>query len=115
MPINPTPSPTAAAVTPISRTPEIHISSLVIQHSPAQTDAIQTAASAIDGLDWCVSENGKAVVTLVTSSAGAVMDRIAALNALPGVHTATMVYHHCESADAIDGPTDGPAANRAAP
>ncbi len=113
MPINPTPSPTAAA--PISRTPEIHISSLVIQHSPAQTNAIQAAASAIDGLEWCVSENGKAVVTLVTSSAGAVMDRIAALNALPGVHTVTMVYHHYESADAIDGPTDGPAASHATP
>ncbi len=114
MPINPTPSPTAAA-TPASRTPEIHISSLVIQHNPAQTDAIQAAASAIDGLEWCVSENGKAVVTLVTRSAGAVMDRIAALNALPGVHTVTMVYHHYESADAIDGPTDGPAASHAAP
>lgn len=112
MPINPTPSPTA---TPASRTPEIHISSLVIQHSPAQTDAIQAAASAIDGLEWCVSENGKAVVTLVTRSAGAVMDRIAALNALPGVHTVTMVYHHYESADAIDGPTDGPVASHAAP
>jgi periplasmic nitrate reductase NapD len=113
MPINPTPSPAADASA--RRTPEIHISSLVIQHSPAQTNAIQAAASAINGLEWCVSENGKAVVTLVTSSAGAVMDRIAALNALPGVHTTTMVYHHYESADAIDGPAAGPAASHAAP
>ncbi len=105
MPVNPSPSPTQSAPTaPLARAPEVHISSLIVQHDPARTDAIRAAASAIDGLDWCAAENGKAIVTLVTPTAHAVLDRIAALNALPGVHTATMVYHHCEPADAIDGP-----------
>ncbi|BAI70907.1 periplasmic nitrate reductase [Azospirillum sp. B510] len=84
------------------RQPEIHISSLVIQHSPDRADAVREAASAVAGLDWCAAENGKAVVTLVTASAGEVIDRIAELNAVPGVHTTTMVYHHYEPADAID-------------
>ncbi|MDR6773912.1 chaperone NapD [Azospirillum sp. BE72] len=84
------------------RAPEVHISSLVIQHSPDCTEAVREAANAVDGLEWCASENGKAVVTLVTSSAAEVVDRIAQLNAVPGVHTTTMVYHHYEPADAID-------------
>ncbi|AWU92849.1 chaperone NapD [Azospirillum ramasamyi] len=84
------------------RAPEVHISSLVIQHSPDRTEAVREAAAAVSGLEWCVSENGKAVVTLVTASAAQVVERIAELNALPGVHTTTMVYHHYEPADAID-------------
>lgn len=88
--------------TPRTRTPEIHISSLVIQHNPDRTDAVRAAAATIAGLDWCASENGKAVVTLETASAGAVMDHIATLNAVPGVHTTTMVFHHYEPADAFD-------------
>ncbi len=94
--------------TPQMRTPEIHISSLVIQHNPDRADAVRAVAAGIDGLDWCASENGKAVVTLVTASAGAVMDHIATLNAVPGVHTTTMVYHHYEPADAVDEPVAGP-------
>ncbi|MBP2230225.1 nitrate reductase NapD [Azospirillum agricola] len=83
----------------MTATPETHISSLVIQHSPDRTEAVREAASSIAGLDWCASENGKAVVTLVTASAGAVIDHIATLNAVPGVHTTTMVFHHYEPAD----------------
>lgn len=95
----------------MNKTPEIHISSLVIQHSPERTDAVKAAATAIAGLEWCVAENGKAVVTLITHSTGAVMDHIATLNAVPGVHTTTMVYHHYESADAVDVQIDVPAAS----
>ena len=86
----------------MNQTPELHISSLIIQHNPERIDAVRAAAATIPGLDWCVAENGKAVVTLVTRSAGAVMDHIATLNAVPGVHTTTMVYHHYEPADAVD-------------
>ncbi|CAO3423577.1 chaperone NapD [Azospirillum doebereinerae] len=88
------------------RTPEIHVSSLVIQHSPDRTESLREAATAIAGLDWCAAENGKAVVTLVTRSAHEVLDHIATLNAVPGVHTTTMVFHHYEpeDADAVEAP-----------
>ncbi|MCG5240179.1 chaperone NapD [Azospirillum doebereinerae] len=86
------------------RTPEIHVSSLVIQHNPDRTESLREAAAAIAGLDWCAAENGKAVVTLVTGSAHEVLDHIATLNAVPGVHTTTMVFHHYEPADAVEAP-----------
>lgn len=93
---------------------EIHVSSLVLQHSPDRTDAIRAAATAIPGLDWHAAENGKAVVTLVTATSREVVGHIETLNALPGVHTATLVYHHYEDAEAIDQPIQdqsiGPAA-----
>lgn len=105
MPVNPSPSRAQSERSaPLARVAEIHISSLIVQHDPTRTDAIRDAASVIDGLEWCAAENGKAIVTLVTPTAHAVLDHIDALNALPGVHTATMVYHHCEPADAIDAP-----------
>lgn len=82
------------------RQPEVHVSSLVIQHSPERMGAVRAAAEAIAGLDWCAAENGKAVVTLVTRSAHEVLDHIATLNAVPGVHTTTMVFHHYENESA---------------
>ena len=74
--------------------PELHISSLVIQHAPDRTAALKEAVSALAGTDWHASENGKAIVTLETASAAEVLDRIADINAMAGVHTATLVYHH---------------------
>lgn len=84
---------------------EIHVSSLVLQHSPERMEAIRAAATAIPGLDWHAAENGKAVVTLVTATSREVVGHIETLNAIPGVHTATLVYHHYEDAESIDGPS----------
>lgn len=83
---------------------EIHVSSLVLQHSPDRVEAIRAAATAIPGLDWHAAENGKAVVTLVTATSREVVGHIETLNALAGVHTATLVYHHYEDAEAADEP-----------
>lgn len=77
---------------------EIHVSSLVILHAPERTAALKDAVTALDGLDWHAAENGKAVVTVVTDTEAQVLDRIDAINAMPGVHTTTMVYHHYEDA-----------------
>lgn len=81
-------------------TPEIHVSSLVVRHRPDCVDAVRSAVEALAGLDWCAAENGKAVVTLVCDSAAAVLHTIDVLNAVPGVHSATMVFHHYEPVDA---------------
>lgn len=83
---------------------EIHISSLVIQHAPERTAALKDAVTALPGLDWHAAENGKAIVTVVTATEGEVLDRIGAINALAGVHTTTLVYHHYEDAEACAEP-----------
>ncbi|MBP2314253.1 chaperone NapD [Azospirillum soli] len=79
--------------------PEIHISSLVIQHVPERTAALKDAVAALAGTDWHAAEHGKAIVTVVTASAGEVVERMAEINALAGVYTTTLVYHHYEDAD----------------
>ncbi|OYD82056.1 chaperone NapD [Azospirillum brasilense] len=79
--------------------PELHISSLVIQHAPDRTAALKEVVCALDGADWHASENGKAIVTLETATEAEVLDRIADINAIAGVHTTTLVYHHYEDAE----------------
>lgn len=89
---------------------ELHVSSLVIQHLPGQADALRASVTALPGMDWHAAQNGKAIVTAVTASAAEVMDRIAAINSLPGVLTTTLVYHHYEDAPA-DASEGAPAAS----
>ena len=86
---------------------EMHISSLVIQHAPEHAAALKDAVTALPGLDWHVAENGKAIVTVVTATEGEVLDRIGAINAMTGVHTTTLVYHHYEDAEACAEPMSG--------
>ncbi len=81
---------------------EVHISSLVIQHAPDRTAALKDAVTALAGVEWHVADKGKAVVTVVTATEGQVLDRIDAINAMPGVHATTMVYHHYEDEAACD-------------
>jgi len=86
---------------------EIHISSLVIQHAPERTAALKDAVTALAGLDWHAAENGKAIVTVVTATEAEVLNRIDAINAMAGVHTTTLVYHHYEDAEACAEPLPG--------
>lgn len=79
--------------------PELHVSSLVVQHLPERTDTLREAVTALAGIDWHAAQNGKAIVTAVTATAGEVVDCIAAINSLPGVITTTLVYHHYEDAE----------------
>lgn len=81
--------------------PEMHVSSLIVQHAPDREAALRVALGAMAGLDWHAAQNGKAVITLVTDTEQEVMDRIAAINDLPGVHTTALVYHHCEDAESL--------------
>ncbi|WP_448208320.1 chaperone NapD [Azospirillum sp. sgz302134] len=98
----------AQPLKPQVRKPEIHISSLVIQHAPDRTAALKDAVLALAGMDWHAAENGKAVVTVVTATEAEVLDRIEAINAMAGVHTTTLVYHHYEDADQCAGPMAAP-------
>ena len=84
--------------------PEFHVSSLVVQHVAGQDAALMAAVSAMDGVEWHASQNGKAVVTVVTGTESQVLDRIDSINALPGVLTTTLVYHHYEDAGSQAAP-----------
>lgn len=84
--------------------PEIHVSSLVIQHIAGHDAALMAAVSAMDGVEWHAAQNGKAVVTVVTETEAQVLDRVDSINALPGVLTTTLVYHHYEEAEAGAAP-----------
>lgn len=79
-----------------SDTPEIHVSSLLVHARPADVDAISAALQAMAGVEIHGSSAGKIVVTLETASEHEVVQRLGAISELPGVLSATLVYHHFE-------------------
>lgn len=72
---------------------ELHIASLVVHSLPARLDTVANQVEAIPGA--CVhgaSAMGKLVVTLETSSAGEMSQRVADIQHMDGVFSAALVY-----------------------
>jgi nitrate reductase NapD len=82
-------------------TEELHVASLVVQSRPERLAHLERTIAAMPGADIPAGDaSGKLVVTLESSSEhelGRLLDEIAAM---PGVLSATLVYHHAEPVDA---------------
>jgi nitrate reductase NapD len=81
---------------------EVHIASLVVQH---RAEAAATLAGHIDGtddLELAIGNETRSVVLCECADQYAVLDRLDALRALPGVLNVSLVYHHAEPRDALD-------------
>lgn len=82
---------------------EVHISSLFVQARP---DALAQVVQSIEEMSQVTvhltSEEGKLVVSLETENLLQVTNYIDQINALPAVVSASLVYHQCEQADALD-------------
>ncbi len=83
---------------------ELHIASFVVQH---RADAAATLAVHIDGaadLELALAGELRSVVLCECADQYAILDRIEALRALPGVLNVSLVYHHAEPREALDAP-----------
>lgn len=87
---------------------ELHISSLVVQVRPDSLLAVRDAITALPGTEiHAESELGKLVVVLDVESAAVLSERMDQIQKLPGVLSASLVFHHVE--DASQAATDAPA------
>ncbi|MBK5958412.1 hypothetical protein CCR97_09350 [Rhodoplanes elegans] len=78
---------------------EEHISSLVVHVRPEQLSGFRTSLAAMPGFDIHAEAGGKVVLTLETRSESGIVEGLAALSALPGVLSASLVFHHVETDD----------------
>jgi nitrate reductase NapD len=77
--------------------PEHHISSLVIHALPDAAEAVCTAVSALEGVEVHAREpSGKLVVTLETSHETQIVEHLNAIQAMRGVLSVALVFHHFE-------------------
>lgn len=76
---------------------EYHISSLVVRTLPGRFDDVAAAIAALPGAEIYGSDaGGKIVVVLETDNEHGIASRLGAIEALPGVLNASLIYHHIE-------------------
>ncbi|MBY6196207.1 chaperone NapD [Vibrio hangzhouensis] len=76
---------------------EVHISSLVVHCKPESLAEVKAQIHQYDNAEiYGDSEEGKIVVVLETENQGFVTDTIDAINNLPNVLNAALVYHQIE-------------------
>ena len=84
--------------------PELHISSLVVQVQPAVVDAVSRVIATLEGAQvHAASPFGKLVVTLETASEAGILERITDISGIEGVLTATLVFHQVEPVTPTEG------------
>ena len=79
--------------------PTAHISSLVVQCRPENTDSLVSTLNEMEHVEvpeHCSS--GKLVVLLETPGEAVSIERISAIEHLPGVISAALVYHEIDHA-----------------
>lgn len=75
---------------------ELHITSLVVQVLPQKMADVRQEIMAIENAELSVNNEVKLVVVIEGETQRTLMDSIEAINAIPGVLSATMVYHQSE-------------------
>lgn len=76
--------------------PEWHLASLVVRHQPGATQALTSAIEAVPGLDLALQQDTCMVLVQESDGTRGLMESIDLLQALPGVITVNLVYHHVE-------------------
>ncbi|CAE6931414.1 chaperone NapD [Vibrio sp. B1FLJ16] len=77
---------------------EVHISSLVVHVLPEHLDEVKTQIETFKNAEiYGDSPEGKIVVVLETENQGFITDTIDAINNLPHVLNAALVYHQIET------------------
>lgn len=83
---------------------EVHISSLLVQHRHEATAALQALVAAHAELEIAVQGECRCVVLCETDDQHALMERIDDLQALTGVLSVSLVYHHAEPRAELEAP-----------
>ena len=76
----------------------INISSVILGVQPAEAERVRGELQALAGVEvHAVAEDGRMIVSIESASEGATVDTFEAIRQLPGVLSASLVYHQYES------------------
>lgn len=76
--------------------PEWHLASLVVRHHPEARPALAEAVASAEGLELALQDDTRSVLVQESDGTAGLMANIDLLQALPGVVTVNLVYHHVE-------------------
>jgi periplasmic nitrate reductase NapD len=78
----------------------VNITGILVSAHPGQTDALRERLTAMAGVEvHAVTPEGRMVVTVERPTDGEMTGAFDAINQLPGVLSAALVYHHDEPVD----------------
>lgn len=90
-------TPTATMVTASTAGGPVNISSIIVSAAPGHLPQVHEQLSALAGVEvHLVSEDGRMVVTIEAESDGKTVDCFELIRQMPGVLSASMVYHQFE-------------------
>lgn len=75
---------------------EWHVASLVVRHHPDAIPALAAAVATAEGLELALQDDTRSVLVQESDGTAGLMANIDLLQALPGVVTVNLVYHHVE-------------------
>lgn len=76
----------------------IHISSVIVGALPAQVHGVQQALKALAGVEvHAVADDGRMIVSIETAGDDATLSHFETIRQLPGVLSASLVYHQYET------------------
>jgi|TARA_B100000959_G_scaffold76812_1_gene81602 nitrate reductase NapD len=82
---------------------EVHISSIVVQGNPVQVDTIAAMIGELPRAEISLSTGqGKLIVLLEANNESEIAERVALINAIEGVLSVALIYHHCEPSDSLE-------------
>ena len=80
---------------------ECHISSLLVHVRPERQQEVAALITGLPGAELAQSPKpGRLILTLETANTFEIMERLEAINGMPGVVAAALVYHQWEPAEA---------------
>lgn len=97
------------------QTNELHIASFVVQHRREAAAALAAHVAACADLELARTGGFRSIVLCECEDQYAVLDRIDALRAMPGVLNVLLVYHHAEPREALEAPIGQPKDNGGRP
>lgn len=81
---------------------EIHIASFVVRHQPAALEAIEHLASELTGLEIAVREKARCILLHEGGGTRELLHCMDAVQAIAGVVSVNLVYHHGEPRGALE-------------
>ncbi len=82
---------------------EFHVAGIVVYAEPSLRDSIIQAIGMLPAAQvHAVTQDARLVVTLEASESARVVDQLDAIQALPGVYSAALVYQHHEDIDSLN-------------
>jgi len=88
---------------------EVHIASFIVHHRPEALPALEALADTMSGLDIAVRDTGRLILLHESAGTRDLLGCIDAVQAVPGVISVNLVYHHAEPASALEQSAAQPA------